>query len=51
MGIGNEKLEMNIRPHKIRFDDNQWHSISVRRKVQLVRATFFFCPSAFNKNY
>ncbi|KAK6639742.1 hypothetical protein RUM43_008017 [Polyplax serrata] len=36
MGMGNENLEMNIRPHKIRFDDNQWHTIAVRRKVQLI---------------
>ncbi|KAK6635117.1 hypothetical protein RUM44_000366 [Polyplax serrata] len=39
MGMGNENLEMNIRPHKIRFDDNQWHTIAVRRKVQLLTLT------------
>jgi neurexin len=36
MNLGNGKLEMQIKPHKVRFDDNQWHKVTVHRKVQEV---------------
>nr|CAD7425074.1 unnamed protein product [Timema monikensis] len=34
MNLGNGKLEMSIKPNKVRFDDNQWHKVTVHRKVQ-----------------
>lgn len=36
MSLGNGQLEMDIRPNRIRFDDNQWHKLTVHRKVQEV---------------
>lgn len=37
MRLGSGTLDMFIKPNRIRFDDNQWHKISVTRKVQGVR--------------
>lgn len=37
MRLGTGSLDMFIKPNRIRFDDNQWHKISVTRKVQGVR--------------
>ncbi|EFN61331.1 hypothetical protein EAG_01299, partial [Camponotus floridanus] len=28
------RLDLHIKPVKVRFDDNQWHKIVVHRKVQ-----------------
>lgn len=36
MGLANGKQEMQIRPNKVRFDDNQWHKVSVHRRIQEV---------------
>lgn len=36
MGLANGKQEMQIKPNKVRFDDNQWHKVSVHRKIQEV---------------
>lgn len=36
MNLGNGKLEMQIKPNRVRFDDNQWHKLTVHRKVQEV---------------
>nr|CAD7588017.1 unnamed protein product [Timema genevievae] len=38
MNLGNGKLEMSIKPNKVRFDDNQWHKVTVHRKVQESRS-------------
>lgn len=37
MGLSNGKQEMVIKPNKVRFDDNQWHKVSVHRRIQEVR--------------
>jgi len=37
MRVGTGSLDMFIKPNRIRFDDNQWHKISVTRKVQGVK--------------
>lgn len=36
MSLGNGKLDLQVKPNKIRFDDNQWHKITVHRKIQEV---------------
>lgn len=36
MGLSNGKQEMQIKPNKVRFDDNQWHKVSVHRRIQEV---------------
>ena len=37
MGLATGKQEMQIKPNKVRFDDNQWHKVSVHRRIQEVR--------------
>lgn len=37
MGLGNGKQEMHIKPAKTRFDDHQWHKLTVHRRIQEVR--------------
>lgn len=41
MGLANGKQEMQIKPNKVRFDDNQWHKVSVHRKIQEVNMWHF----------
>jgi hypothetical protein len=38
MNLGNGRLELHIKPNRVRFDDNQWHKVTVHRKVQEVGA-------------
>lgn len=42
MQVGTGSLDMFIKPNRIRFDDNQWHKISVTRKVQGVRELILY---------
>ncbi|KAL3289253.1 hypothetical protein HHI36_003685 [Cryptolaemus montrouzieri] len=41
MGLANGKQDMQIKPNKVRFDDNQWHKVSVHRRIQEVRSAFY----------
>ncbi|CAH1399422.1 unnamed protein product [Nezara viridula] len=34
MSLGSGKLELQIKPKRVRFDDNQWHKLTVHRRVQ-----------------
>ncbi|EDX13933.1 GD20957, partial [Drosophila simulans] len=34
MGLANGKQEMHIKPSKVRFDDHQWHKVTVHRRIQ-----------------
>ncbi|XP_050685087.1 neurexin-1 isoform X3 [Leptidea sinapis] len=43
MGLGNGKQEMHIKPSKTRFDDHQWHKLTVRRKIQEITPFTSFC--------
>ncbi|CAG4930590.1 unnamed protein product [Parnassius apollo] len=43
MGLGNGKQEMHIKPAKTRFDDHQWHKLTVRRKIQEITPLTSFC--------
>ncbi|CAD6229547.1 GSCOCG00012106001-RA-CDS [Cotesia congregata] len=37
MVLTNGRLDLYIKPMKMRFDDNQWHKIVIQRRVQEVR--------------
>lgn len=37
MGLANGKQEMHIKPARVRFDDHQWHKVTVHRRIQEVR--------------
>ncbi|XP_063921501.1 neurexin 1 isoform X2 [Zophobas morio] len=43
MGLANGKQEMQIKPNKVRFDDNQWHKVSVHRRIQEISSITSFC--------
>ncbi|XP_068083571.1 neurexin 1 [Anabrus simplex] len=45
MNLGNGKMEMQmqIKPNRVRFDDNQWHKVTVHRKVQEISSGTSFC--------
>jgi len=47
MNLGNGRLELQIKPNKVRFDDNQWHKVTVHRKVQEVGIIFLFISFFF----
>lgn len=36
MGLDNGKQEMHIKPARVRFDDHQWHKVTVHRRIQEV---------------
>ncbi|VVC42463.1 Concanavalin A-like lectin/glucanase domain,EGF-like domain,Laminin G domain [Cinara cedri] len=46
MRVGTGSLDMFVKPNRIRFDDNQWHKISVTRKIQGISAVTSFCKLA-----
>lgn len=37
INLGSGKLDVQIRPPRVRFDDNQWHRVNIHRKAQEVR--------------
>ncbi|XP_034944806.1 neurexin-3 isoform X2 [Chelonus insularis] len=43
MVLMNGRLDLQIKPAKIRFDDNQWHKISIQRRVQEISPITRFC--------
>ncbi|KAI5706940.1 hypothetical protein M8J75_012726 [Diaphorina citri] len=42
------KLDMYIRPNRLRFDDNQWHHLSIHRRIQEISSptTLLLAPIA-----
>ena len=34
--MGGDPLEVNLKPDKVRLDDNQWHTIVINRRVKEV---------------
>jgi hypothetical protein len=40
MSLAKGRLDLHIKPARVRFDDNQWHKIIVHRKVQEVMIMF-----------
>ncbi|XP_064550365.1 neurexin 1 isoform X2 [Drosophila montana] len=43
MGLANGKQEMHIKPAKVRFDDHQWHKVTVHRRIQEISSITSFC--------
>uniref|UniRef100_A0A0C9QZT5 NRX3A_1 protein n=4 Tax=Fopius arisanus TaxID=64838 RepID=A0A0C9QZT5_9HYME len=43
MTLANGRLDLHIKPTRIRFDDNQWHKIIVQRRVQEISSITRFC--------
>ncbi|XP_076637715.1 neurexin 1 isoform X2 [Colletes latitarsis] len=43
MTLANGRLDLHIKPGRVRFDDNQWHKIVVHRKVQEISSITTFC--------
>ncbi|XP_024942008.1 neurexin-1 isoform X3 [Cephus cinctus] len=43
MTLANGRLDLHIKPARVRFDDNQWHKISVHRRVQEISSITSFC--------
>ncbi|XP_031785413.1 neurexin-1 isoform X3 [Nasonia vitripennis] len=43
MTLANSRLDLHIKPTRVRFDDNQWHKIIVHRKVQEISTVTSFC--------
>lgn len=42
MTLAKGRLDLHIKPARVRFDDNQWHKIVVHRKVQEVTIMSLF---------
>lgn len=49
MTLAKGRLDLHIKPARVRFDDNQWHKIVVHRKVQEVTIIFLFFIRALVK--
>ncbi|XP_055525432.1 neurexin-1b isoform X3 [Wyeomyia smithii] len=43
MGLSNGKQEMHIKPARVRFDDHQWHKVTVHRRIQEISSITSFC--------
>ncbi|XP_043272551.1 neurexin-3 isoform X2 [Venturia canescens] len=43
MTLANGRLDLHIKPARVRFDDNQWHKIIVHRRVQEISSITSFC--------
>ncbi|XP_054001780.1 neurexin-1 isoform X3 [Hylaeus anthracinus] len=43
MTLAKGRLDLHIKPTRVRFDDNQWHKIIVHRKVQEISSITSFC--------
>ena len=46
--LGSGELDTDIRPPGgVRFDDNAWHHVRVRRKAEEVSTGWWFCLTSF----
>lgn len=43
MTLAKGRLDLHIKPARVRFDDHQWHKIIVHRKVQEISSITSFC--------
>lgn len=39
LDMGGDPLKVTVRPNSVRFDDNQWHTVTVHRTVKEVSVT------------
>lgn len=46
INLGSGKLDVQIRPPRVRFDDNQWHRVIIQRKAQEVHFSNTFLSSS-----
>nr|CAH0109280.1 unnamed protein product [Daphnia galeata] len=43
INLGSGKLDVQIRPPRVRFDDNQWHRVNIHRKAQEISGPESLC--------
>ncbi|XP_071518617.1 neurexin 1 isoform X3 [Panulirus ornatus] len=43
LDMGGDPLKVTVRPDNVRFDDNQWHTVSVHRTVKEINGHTSFC--------
>ncbi|XP_066961792.1 neurexin 1 isoform X2 [Macrobrachium rosenbergii] len=43
LDMGGDPLKVTVRPDKVRFDDNQWHTVTVHRTVKEINGHTSFC--------
>ncbi|XP_042239811.1 neurexin-1-like isoform X2 [Homarus americanus] len=43
LDMGGDPLKVTVRPDNVRFDDNQWHTVSVHRAVKEINGHTSFC--------
>lgn len=43
MKLGPNVHEKSIHPSRIRFDDNQWHTVLVWRRIREISPSTYFC--------
>ncbi|CAM1325515.1 NRXN2 (predicted) [Pycnogonum litorale] len=48
MNLGAGTLERTLKPSRVRFNDNQWHKITVHRKIQEITRSMGFCHLSVN---
>ncbi|KAG5347757.1 NRX3A protein, partial [Acromyrmex charruanus] len=48
MSLAKGRLDLHIKPVKLRFDDRQWHKIVVHRKVQEISSITSFCRNFYS---
>lgn len=54
MTLAKGRLDLHIKPARVRFDDNQWHKIVVHRKVQeviIIFLNYFIHTANSNEQY
>lgn len=51
MGLANGKQEMHIKPARVRFDDHQWHRVTVHRRIQEISSITSFCRVSFGSSH
>lgn len=48
MKVTTGKLDMYVKPNRVRFDDYRWHKVSVRRHIKEVSFKFISIQYLFN---
>ncbi|XP_042874196.1 neurexin-1-like isoform X2 [Penaeus japonicus] len=43
LDMGGDPLKVTVRPNSVRFDDNQWHTVTVHRTVKEINGHTSFC--------
>ncbi|KAE8750773.1 hypothetical protein FOCC_FOCC002483 [Frankliniella occidentalis] len=48
MNLSNGRVELSVKPNRVRFDDNAWHTVVVHRRVQVISTVTTFCHVTMN---